>query len=140
MSAANLTILAACAQVFVLVIASIRTIRGRFRDVRQNGVRVKDIVITTVGYTEPVQKLQANLSNQFETPIYFFAAILFGLQVGAVGTLFAVLAWIYVATRLMHHVIHTGWNHILYRMSVFVTGLVAVVLMWALVALQILTA
>ncbi|MEM1275959.1 MAG: MAPEG family protein [Pseudomonadota bacterium] len=138
MDAAQLTILAACAQVLVLVLASYRTIRGRFADVRQNGVRVRDIAITQDAYTEPVQKLQANLNNQFQTPIYFFAAILFGLQVGAVGMVFAVAAWVYVTTRLAHHVIHTGRNHLLHRMTTFMTGVLAVLLMWGLVAAQVL--
>ncbi len=138
MSAADIAILAACAQVVVLMIAAVRTVRGRFRDVLENGVRVRDIVVTTDGYTEPVKKLQANLSNQFETPVYFFAAVLFGLQVEAVGWVFAALAWFYVATRLVHHVIHTGWNNILYRMTVFLAGLAAILVMWAQVALTIL--
>ncbi|MEM8841840.1 MAG: MAPEG family protein [Pseudomonadota bacterium] len=138
MSAADIAILAACAQVVVLIVAGIRTVRGRFRDVRENGVEVRDIAVTTDGYTEPVKKLQANLSNQFETPIYFFAAILFGLQVQAVGWVFAGLAWFYVATRLIHHVIHTGPNNLLYRMPVFLAGLLAVLVMWAQVALTIL--
>lgn len=138
MTATDLVILSACSQVLVLVIASVRTIHGRFRDVFQNGVRAKEIAITTRAYTEPVQKLQANLTNQFETPIYLFAAILFGLQVNAVGPVFALLAWIYVGSRVAHHVIHTGWNHILYRMCIFLTGLAAVVMMWALVALAVL--
>ncbi|MEM9044385.1 MAG: MAPEG family protein [Pseudomonadota bacterium] len=137
MDAVQLTVLAACAQVLVLVIAGYRTVRGRFADVYRNGVEVRDIAITQNAYTEPVQKLQANLNNQFQTPVYFFAVILFGLQVGAVGFVFTLAAWIYVATRLTHHVIHTGRNHLLHRMTVFMVGAFAVLLMWVLVAVQV---
>ncbi|MEM9099093.1 MAG: MAPEG family protein [Pseudomonadota bacterium] len=138
MDAAQLTILAACAQVLVLVLAGYRTVHGRFVDVRQNGVRIRDIAITQDAYTKPVQKLQANLNNQFQTPVYFFAAILFGLQVGAVGMVFAAAAWVYVTTRLVHHVIHTGRNHLLHRITTFMTGGLAVLLMWGLVAARVL--
>ncbi|MEM9369781.1 MAG: MAPEG family protein [Pseudomonadota bacterium] len=139
MTTVDLAILAACTQVLVLATAAIRTVRGRFRDVYSNGVRPREIAVRTEAYTEPVQKLQANLTNQFETPVYFFAATLFGLQTGAVSGLFAALAWVYVLSRIIHHVIHTGWNHLLYRMSVFMAGGVAVIAMWLLVAIEILT-
>lgn len=138
MTPVDLTILAACTQVLVLSVAAVRTVRGRFRDVYRNGVRPREIAIRTEAYTEPVQKLQANLTNQFETPVYFFAAILFALQVDAVGGVFAALAWLYVLSRMVHHVIHTGWNHLLYRMSVFITGGLSVLAMWGLVAMAVL--
>ncbi|MEM8790821.1 MAG: MAPEG family protein [Pseudomonadota bacterium] len=138
MDATQLTILAACAQVLVLLLVGYRTIRGRFHDVYHNGVKIRDIAITQDGYTEPVQKLQANLNNQFQTPIYFYAAILFGLHVEATGTVFAIAAWVYVLSRITHHVVHTGRNHILHRMISFLTGCAAVLVMWAAVAARVL--
>src|SRR3546814_4167075 len=47
-------------------------------------------------------RISANLSNQFEWPVFFYAACLLLMQGHLVSTAAVVLAWVFVVGRLAH--------------------------------------
>jgi hypothetical protein len=93
-------------------------------------VRLADIAVSTERYPEPARLAAANFSNQFETPLLFFALILIAMHVGATGYVMAALAWAYVATRVVHTLIHTGTNQLQQRAIVFAVGVACLFFMW----------
>ncbi|MCP5474432.1 MAG: MAPEG family protein [Lysobacterales bacterium] len=76
-----------------------------------------------------VRQINNNIRNQFELPVLFLvlALILWRLQPG--GLLPLVLAWGFVATRVVHAWIHTHSNHVPHRRLAFTLGAVLVLLM-----------
>jgi hypothetical protein len=101
-------------------------------------VRVVDVAVSTERYPEPARLAAANFSNQFETPVLFFALVLIAIHVGATGYVMATLAWAFVATRVVHTLIHTGSNDLRQRALVFAAGVACLFLMWIGIVVSIL--
>lgn len=91
---------------------------------------------------EPPSSLFArnNLENQFELPALFHAACLALSVAGAVGTLAVALAWAFVASRVVHTIIHVTSNRIRFRQPAFLAGFVLLGGMWLLLAVGLATA
>jgi len=118
----------------VLVIMAVR----RKRAFANREVKLADVAVSTERYPDTARLAAANFSNQFETPVLFFALILIAIHVGATGYVMAALAWGYVATRVVHTVIHTGSNRLQQRAVVFVAGFACLFFMWAGIVVAIL--
>lgn len=93
-------------------------------------VRLADVAVSTERYPDAARLAAANFSNQFETPLLFFALILIAIHVGATGHVMAALAWAYVATRVAHTLVHTGSNSLQRRALIFALGVACLFLMW----------
>ncbi|WP_439498496.1 MAPEG family protein [Bosea sp. (in: a-proteobacteria)] len=101
-------------------------------------VRVADVAVSTERYPEPARLAAANYANQFETPVIFFALIMLAMEVGATGTVMAVLAWAFVLTRIVHTFIHVGSNRLLKRAVVFGLGVACLFCMWVGIVVTVL--
>lgn len=101
-------------------------------------VRLADIAISTERYPDSARLAAANFSNQFETPVLFFALTLIAIHVGATGYVMAALAWAYVATRVVHTLVHTGTNSLKQRALIFAAGIACLFLMWVGIVIAVL--
>jgi hypothetical protein len=48
-----------------------------------------------------------------------------------------VLAWVFVALRVAHSLIHCTYNRVMHRFMVFVLGMLCLLAMWVLFAMQL---
>jgi len=111
----------------------------RRKDAFSSGaVRPEDVNVSTERYPVPARLASANFSNQFETPVLYFALIMLAMEVGASGYGMALLAWLYVATRVVHTLIHIGPNKLPLRGAVYGVGIVALFGLWIGVLLAVL--
>lgn len=101
-------------------------------------VRMADVAVSTAAYPEPARLAAANFSNQFETPLIFFALIMLAMEVGATNYIMAALAWAFVATRVVHTLVHVGSNDLHIRATVFAIGAAVLFCMWIGVVLAVL--
>ncbi|MBJ6983013.1 MAPEG family protein [Luteimonas sp. MC1572] len=74
-------------------------------------------------------RISANLSNQFEWPLFFHVACLFFLQFQASQTVVA-LAWIFVAGRVLHSAVQVLTSNVRLRGLVFTVNFLAVLGLW----------
>lgn len=81
-------------------------------------------------------RISANLSNQFEWPLFFHVACLALLQF-PLSRDAPVLAWIFVLGRLLHSVVQILVPDIRLRGVVFTINFVAVLGLWSLVILDV---
>ncbi|WP_449447550.1 MAPEG family protein [Thermomonas brevis] len=79
------------------------------------------------GAVEP--RISANLSNQFEWPLFFHAACLILLQLPANGTS-VWLAWLFVAGRMLHSAVQILTSNVRLRGIVFTVNFLAVLALW----------
>lgn len=79
-------------------------------------------------------RISANLSNQFEWPLFFHVAclLLLPLQTGHAAL---VLAWIFVAGRVLHSAVQILSRNVRIRGIVFTINFLAVLGLWVLVVL-----
>lgn len=77
--------------------------------------------------------------NQFEIPVLFYALVAFALITRKADFLFVALSWVFVATRIVHALIHTTSNNLQLRGPAFAIGALVLGAMWVIFAVQIMT-
>jgi len=98
-----------------------------------------DLALGRVEWPEDAVKRAANQRNQFELPVLFYAVTAFALIVSAADALMVVLAWLFVATRLLHAAIHIGPNKVRWRSPAFALGLLVLAIMWVKLFIHVAT-
>ena len=91
--------------------------------------------------TEPraVAQNSRHFKNLLEAPVLFYAACLAAIMTGqGVGPILW-LAWIYVAVRVVHTVIHLGSNRIPPRVAAYATSWIVLVAMWGVLVAGVAT-
>jgi hypothetical protein len=83
-------------------------------------------------------RISANLSNQFEWPLFFHLACLLLQQ--APSAFAVALAWTFIGGRVLHSAVQIGSNNVRLRGLVFMLNFVAVLGLWALLLQRALAA
>lgn len=115
----------------------IATGRGRVAAVTAGEVRIKDIALDNSKWPERLRKLGNNYQNQFELPVLFYAVVALLVATGRADGVSLVLAWAFVASRLVHSFIHVGSNNVVHRLFAFGAGLAFVAAMWLWFAVRL---
>ena len=79
-----------------------------------------------------------NFRSLLETPVLFYAVCICLAVADEVTTLQLVLAWIYVALRALHSLIHVTYNRVPHRFGVYTVSTLCVFAMWGLFAASLL--
>jgi len=120
---------------FVLVILTmvimVLTARVRIESV-QSGTVPQSYYSLMEGHDIPdfVAKTTRNFNNLFEVPTLFYAGGAVYLALDQAGQLPIVSAWVFVAARVMHSIIHLSYNNVLHRLVIFAIGNLSVLVMW----------
>ena len=77
-----------------------------------------------------------NLKNMFEIPVLFYALVLFLYATRQVDALYLGAAWVFVAFRSMHSLVHCTFNLVVLRFYLYVTATLAVWFMLIRAALR----
>ena len=82
-------------------------------------------------------KISANLSNQFEWPIFFYVAcVLLIAMEEPIDSMQIYLAWVFVIGRVLHSIVQIFTDNIRLRGMVFTINFVAVLTMWVLLVIE----
>jgi hypothetical protein len=109
---------------------------------RQDAVKAGRVRLSQLrdNVTEPEETrfLRNNLTNQFELPVLFVAVCIALYATGHAGVVPVILAWLFVASRLVHAYIHLSrHHHMRYRIPAFVMGYALNGLLWLWLAVNI---
>lgn len=86
-------------------------------------------------FADVERRISANLSNQFEWPVLFYAACLLLLRDDP-GPVAVALAWTFIGGRVLHSAIQIGTRNVRLRGVVFTVNFLAVLGLWVLVVSQ----
>jgi hypothetical protein len=75
-------------------------------------------------------RISANLSNQFEWPLFFYTACVLLMQIQAISALAIMLAWLFVAGRVAHSLVQILTRNIRLRGLVFTVNFLAAMGLW----------
>lgn len=81
--------------------------------------------------------LSRNYSNLFESPVLFYVGVLTAYATGFVDAWFINLAWIYVAARFLHTLIHVFYNNVNVRFAMFAVSMTVLVAFWFRIAQKV---
>ncbi|MHA6298818.1 MAPEG family protein [Devosia sp. CAU 1758] len=101
-------------------------------------IRIADIAVERTGYPLKAKLLSNSFDNQFQLPVLFFVAALLLLQLDLVGWVDVTLAWLFVALRLAHALIHVTTNRVYRRFVAYTAGLAVLTLFWLWLTFRIL--
>ena len=80
-----------------------------------------------------------NFRNLFELPVLFYLAVLMAFTTAHVSAILLALAWVFVALRVVHSVIHSGYNTVMHRFKAYAAGAAVLCAMWIVLAIQLAT-
>ena len=88
-----------------------------------------DVSAFVLGRNEPLQaaRIARNLANQFELPVIFYTLVILLLVFKQATFLDVVVAWVFVAGRVVHSLVQTLTDNVPLRGQVFVINFLAVV-------------
>jgi len=119
-------ILAMFVQVTLSLIVMIIMGKRRFAAAKNKQLNLSDFKTMQLDKAgDTVKVADRNFSNQFEIPVLFFAGCLLALQLNSASTLVAILACLFVVSRIVHSVIHLGgcvfalWLAMVWRILAF---------------------
>ncbi len=79
-----------------------------------------------------------NFRNLFELPVLFYVALLIAHSTAQTGVLVLGLAWVFVVLRVVHSVIHCGYNKVMHRFQAFLAGAMVLLVLWLVLAFGLL--
>ncbi|HWL05395.1 MAG TPA: MAPEG family protein [Xanthobacteraceae bacterium] len=108
--------------------------------IQRGEVAAGDIALGQKNWSERTLQVGNAFQSQFELPLLFYVLIILAWITRQADLLFVVMAWLFVAFRIIHAVIHTTSNRVSQRFLVFLLGAAVLVAMWGIFALRILLA
>ena len=101
-------------------------------------VRLGDIALRQPNWPVRATQVANAFHNQLELPILFYVLTILAWITRHADLLFVLLAWIFVASRLVQAYIHVTDNDVRRRGLVFIVGAIVLTLMWAIFMIRIL--
>lgn len=87
-------------------------------------------VLATV--PEKINLPSENLINLFELPVLFYATCIYLYVTGRVDTTYLVLAYCFLAFRMLHSVIHCTYNQVMHRFYLYSLSSLS---LWAMIVM-----
>jgi hypothetical protein len=103
---------------------------ARIKAVRNGSAKLSDIAADSSAWPRRVRQLGGNFSNQFETPMLWYALAGLVVALKFVDMVFVGLSWMYLITRIAHSLVHTSNNDVPSRLRIFLFGFATLFLMW----------
>lgn len=134
----NMILLPALLQVLLTIAIYGALAVAKTRAVKRGLVDMSRRALHDDAWPESVMKINNNIRNQFEVPVLFYVLTIMLWQLNQTGVLAQSLAWLFVASRIVHACIHTGSNFVPARRRVFMFGCVVVLAMAGIAARAVL--
>lgn len=118
------------AQAAIFFLMATWAVLARGRALGSGSVKAREVSLETSAYPEGVRKVSNAFNNQFETPVYFFAAGLLAVALQVQDLVMLAAAWTYIASRVAHIAVHVTINRINPRFAMYAVGVLALLVMW----------
>jgi hypothetical protein len=109
----------------------------RVEAARSGAVRLGDIALGQQNWPQQTTQVSNAYHNQLQLPVLFYLVSMLSLFTARASITLVVLAWLFVASRLLHALIHVTTNNVPRRFFLFLTGAVILTLMWIVYAVDL---
>jgi hypothetical protein len=110
---------------------------SRVASVGSGQTKVGNIALGQPNWPVKIQQIGNSYNNQLQVPVLFYVLVALTLIRHTADLLFVIMAWLFVASRIVHAYIHTGSNFVHYRFNAFAAGAVILLAMWLIFAARI---
>jgi hypothetical protein len=127
-------------QVVLTFLLLIRLALLRNDDLSSGRVNPANVALREPNWPARTQQFGNAFSNQFELPVLFYVLTILQVVTRHADLVFVVMAWIFVATRIVHAYIHVTSNVVLRRGAWYGVGALVLMLMWLIYIVRMLLA
>lgn len=111
----------------------------RFALIQSGQVGINDFKLQeTDRVADSVVLVNRNYTNLLEMPVLFYLACVLLYLLEGVTQVGLILAWSYLGLRILHSLIHLTYNRVFHRFLIFALSNVVLLLLWLLLAQQLL--
>jgi hypothetical protein len=140
-SSPNLILYPVFAMFLLVAIVLARMRRLRFAAVRSGAVSIKYYRAYQGGEEpEALRVISRHFVNLFEMPVLFYVGVIMTYITHNASTWLVGVAWLYVALRYVHSYVHLGSNDVRVRVTVYFASAIVLLLLWASLFVQLVTA
>jgi hypothetical protein len=130
------------APLFVQVLLTFAVMLGMMY-CRTSALQRREVRLEQIALREPNWPLRATqfanaFSNQFELPVLFYVLTILAMMTRHADVLFVVLAWIFVAFRILQAFVHVTSNNVRYRGAFYGVSAIVLLIMWLIFIVKIL--
>ncbi len=128
------------AMVFYMVAVAVTMFFLRVRSVARREVSAKYYKTHDAREGLPpefIVRIGRHYDNLFQVPVLFLITCIVSLLLGLNGWVTIALAWAFVASRMLHTIIHLGRNHVLKRAIAFAAGWLIIVALWIIIGVHL---
>ena len=130
------------APLFVQVLLTFAVMLGMMY-CRTSALQRREVRLEQIALREPNWPLRATqfanaFSNQFELPVLFYVLTILAMMTRHADVLFVVLAWIFVAFRILQAFVHVTNNNVRYRGAFYGVSAIVLLIMWLIFIVKIL--
>ena len=129
----------ALAMVALTIVVWFRMYTSRVAEMRRERIHPQSVA-TSAQMAARITDTRAsdNFRNLFELPVLFYVALLVLAWTGHVTPVTLLLAWLFVALRVLHSAIHCTYNRVVHRFYAYLAGGVVLWVLWGVVAVDLL--
>lgn len=102
---------------------------ARVRAIKQDGVKADRFKLNQDEPATSAQFVNA-ITNQYETPVLFYAVVTMAYITANVTWFFILLAWLYTFAKIAHVYVHVTSNSLRLRRPFFMVAYGVLILMW----------
>lgn len=124
-------------QVALTFVLMFMMMRARMSVLRDGSVHPKDVALGQPGWPEHATKCANAFRNQFELPVLFYVLCILAIITRQADNLFVILAFIFVAARIVQACIFISYNRLIHRGGAYLVGAIVLVIMWVLFAVDV---
>ena len=110
----------------------------RSGDLRAGTVKPEEIGLRELNWPRRTAQVSNAYGNQTELPTLFYVLTVLAYFTHHAGTVFVGLAWVFVAFRLLHAIVHVTSNVPGLRGMLFGFGSIVLAIMWAIFMIEVL--
>lgn len=110
--------------------------KARFRAVRSGSAKGSDFKLTRQEPDESAPWINS-ISNQFETPVLFYTAVLIAFMTGNAGLISVLFAWAFCLIKIAHVCVFVSSNNLRHRRPMFMAAYLILILFWLWIALSL---
>jgi hypothetical protein len=109
---------------------------------RTTALRSGQARLENIAMREPNWPLRAALfgnafGNQYELPVLFYVLTILAMMTRHADLLFVVMAWIFVACRVLQAAVHVTSNNVPFRGGFYGVGAIVLLIMWLIFIVKI---
>lgn len=104
---------------------------------RRREIKPRDIDLGQPNWPRRATQFGNCFRNQFEVPVLFYVLTVLAIVTRHADTLFVVMAWVFVLTRIVHAFVHVTSNNLRMRGLWFAIGTLVLFVMWVIFIVRI---